>query len=67
MEVVAALRDACKGGHYHQSSLRRFFRTGGTKYTENPTIEYEDWGKTRLPAFSTAVFGCPGLGDEDCL
>ena len=28
--------------------------------------EYEDWGKTRL-AISTAVSGCPGLGDEDSL
>ena len=39
----------------------RFFRIGGTQWTENPTTEYEDWGKTRLPAISTAVFGCPGL------
>ena len=67
MEVVAAQWDACKGGHYHQSPLQRFFHTGGTQWTENPTTEYEDWGKTRLPAISTAVFGCPGLGDEDSL
>ena len=42
-------------------------RACGTQWTENPTTEYEDWGKTRLPAISTAVFGCPGLGDEDSL
>ena len=30
-------------------------------------IEYEDWGKTRLPAISLAVSGRPGLGDEDTL
>ena len=67
MEVLAAIRDACQGGHYHQSSLGRFFCTGGTQWTEEPTTEYEDKGKTRLPAISPAVSGCPGLGDKDSL
>ena len=31
------------------------------------TIEYEDWGKTRLPAISLAVSVCPGLGDKDSI
>ena len=67
MEFAAALRDACQGGYYHQSSLRRFFCTGGTHRTDDPTIEYEDWGKIRLPLISPAVSGCPGLGDKDSL
>ena len=57
VKVVTIIRAHYKG----------FFRTGGTQWTENPTVEYEDWGKTRLPAISTAMFGCPGLGDEDSL
>ena len=64
-EVDAALRDSCQGGH--QSSSWRFFRTGGTQWADDSTIEYEGWGKTRLPTISLAVSGCPGLGGEDSL
>ena len=67
LEVVAALQDACQCGHYYQSSLWRFFRTGGTQWTEISAIEYEDWGKTRLPAISPAGSDRPGLGDQDSL
>jgi len=42
-----------------------FFCPGGTQWPEDPTTEYEDWGKTRLSAISYTVSGCPGLGDED--
>ena len=38
-----------------------------TQWAEDSTIEYEDWGKKRLPAISLAVSGRPGSGDEDSL
>ena len=58
-----ALRDALQDNHHHQSSSC----TGGTQWAEDSTIEYEDWGKTSLPAIFLAVSGRPGLGDEDSL
>ena len=41
--------------------------TGGTQWTEDATIEYEDWGTTRLSAIPLAVSRRPGLGNEDSL
>ena len=40
---------------------------GGTQWTEDPTIEYNHWGKTRLPAITPTVSGRPGLGDSGSL
>ena len=40
---------------------------GGTQWTEDPTIEYNHGGKTRLPAITPTVSGRPGLGDSGSL
>jgi len=39
-----------------------FFRTDGTQWIQDPTIRYEDGGKTGLPAISAAFFWSPWFG-----
>ena len=48
-------------------TIIRALYKGGTQWTKDPTIEYEYWSTTRLPAISPAVSGRPGLGDEESL